>query len=122
MSAIKGKNTRPEIAVRTLLHSLGYRFRLHRDDLPGRPDIVLPKHGVVIFVHGCFWHCHNCRFGAVTPATRPEFWAAKRRGTVERDARKRSELEAAGWKVFTVWECETHKPDALLKALEPLIG
>ncbi len=90
-----------------MLHQLGYRFRLHRKDLPGRPDIVLPKHRTAIFVHGCFWHSHDCRFGSVIPTTRSDFWAAKRRGTVERDLRKRGELETLGWKVVIVWECQT---------------
>src|ERR1700744_5363571 len=82
MAAIRGKDTKPEVRVRSVLHALGYRFRLHRKDLPGKPDIVLPKHRIAIFVHGCFWHSHCCRYGAVVPATRAEFWAAKRAGTV----------------------------------------
>ena len=118
MAAIKGKNTKPEMRVRSLLHSMGYRFRLHRKDLPGRPDIVLAKHRTVIFVHGCFWHCHSCRWGSVIPKTRPEFWAAKRGGNVERDVKHRAALEAAGWKVLTVWECETRNEEALRMALQ----
>ena len=113
MAAIRGKNTKPEIRVRSLLHSLGYRFRLHRKDLPGKPDIVLPKYQTAVFVHGCFWHCHECRYGRVVPATRQEFWAEKRRGNVERDERVQRELEAAGWRVVTVWECETRMMEAL---------
>jgi len=107
MSAIRGKNTRPEVSVRCLLHSMGYRFRLHKANLPGRPDIVLPKYRIAIFVHGCFWHSHDCRFGKVTPATRPEFGAAKRSATVDRDAKKHAELEALGWRIITIWECDT---------------
>jgi len=117
MAAIKGKNTRPELRVRSLLHSLGYRFRLHRKDLPGKPDIVLPKHHLAIFVHGCFWHCHDCRYGRVIPATRPEFWATKRGGNVERDKRKQDALEAAGWKVITIWECQTRDDETLRTTL-----
>ncbi|MGA3262412.1 MAG: DNA mismatch endonuclease Vsr [Terracidiphilus sp.] len=106
MAAIRGKDTKPEIFVRTLLHSLGYRFRLHRKNLPGKPDIVLPKHKAVIFAHGCFWHCHNCRFGRVQPATRSEFWTAKRLSNVERDRRNKAALKTLGWRVMVVWECE----------------
>ena len=113
MSAIRGSDTRPEMAVRRLLHSMGYRFRLHKANLPGRPDIVLPKHHIAIFVHGCFWHSHDCRFGKVTPATRPEFWAAKRGATVARDAKKHAELEALGWTIITIWECDTRSDDRL---------
>ena len=80
MAAIKGRNTKPELAVRRLVHAMGYRFRLHRKDLPGKPDLVLPRLGKVIFVHGCFWHMHSCRYGQVTPKTNAEFWQAKRDG------------------------------------------
>ena len=117
MAAIKGKNTKPEMRVRSALHSLGFRYRLHRKDLAGKPDIVLPKHRTVVFVHGCFWHCHDCRWGRVTPATRPEFWAAKRGGNVERDGRHTAALKAAGWKVVTIWECETRTEETLRAAL-----
>ena len=117
MSAIKGKNTKPELRVRSALHSMGYRFRLHRKDLPGKPDIVLAKYRLALFVHGCFWHCHDCRWGRVVPATRPEFWAAKRGGNVERDLVKQNALQAQGWKVATIWECETRSEEALLAAL-----
>jgi len=113
MAAIRGKDTKPEKIVRSLLHSMGYRFRLHQKDLPGKPDIVLPKHKLVIFVHGCFWHCHNCRYGKVTPATRAAFWRSKRQGTVESDLKRIEQLEANGWRVLTVWECETRNPEAL---------
>ncbi|MGB9409499.1 MAG: very short patch repair endonuclease [Terracidiphilus sp.] len=106
MAAIRGKNTKPEMRVRSLIHSLGYRFRLHRNDLAGKPDIVLPKHHKVIFVNGCFWHSHACPYGRVIPATRRKFWTMKRKGTIERDKRNRRALNAAGWKVLTIWECE----------------
>lgn len=117
MAAIKGKNTKPEVRVRSLLHSLGYRFRLHRKDLPGKPDIVLPKHRTAIFVHGCFWHSHDCRWGSVVPKTRPDFWAEKRRGNVDRDTKNAEALRASGWKVISVWECETRTEQELRKAL-----
>jgi len=118
MAAIRGKDTKPEIIVRAALHSLGYRFRLHRKDLPGTPDIVLPKYRTVIFVHGCFWHSHDCRYGRVTPATRSEFWSQKRAGTVARDQRKIEALKEHGWQVLTVWECETREAGALNQLLQ----
>jgi DNA mismatch endonuclease, patch repair protein len=107
MAAIRCADTKPEMRVRRLLHLLGYRFRLHRKDLPGKPDIVLAKHRAVIFVHGCFWHCHSCRYGSVTPATRADFWAAKRASNVARDRRNKTALRALGWRVLVIWECET---------------
>jgi DNA mismatch endonuclease (patch repair protein) len=113
MAAIKGRHTGPEVRLRSLLHALGYRFRLHRKDLPGKPDIVLARFRTVIFVHGCFWHSHDCRWGSVVPATRAEFWAAKRGETVRRDARKQEELQGLGWKVLTVWECELRDLETL---------
>ena len=106
MSAIKSKNTKPEIAVRKLLHSLGYRFRLHRKDLPGSPDIVLPKYKTVIFVHGCFWHRHeNCKY-ATTPKTRKEFWEKKFRENINRDNLNQANLSLKGWKIIIIWECQ----------------
>ena len=105
MSGIRGRNTRPEILVRKFLHSAGFRFRLHRKDLPGSPDIVLPKHKTCIFVHGCFWHRHpGCRF-TTSPTTRPEFWARKFAGNQERDKKNVDALLANGWRVLLVWEC-----------------
>ena len=106
MSAIKSKNTKPEIAVRKLLHSMGYRFRLHRKDLPGSPDIVLPKYKTVIFVHGCFWHRHeNCKY-ASTPKTRKEFWNKKFNDNILRDKKNLEILSSLGWKIIIIWECE----------------
>ncbi len=113
MAAIQNKNTKPEIRVRSFLHSLGYRFRLHSKELPGTPDIVLPKYRVAIFVHGCFWHCHNCQWGSVVPKTRQQFWVDKRAGNVTRDKRDRLLLEGSGWKTVTVWECETRDSETL---------
>jgi len=113
MSRIRSRDTRPEKQVRSLLHRLGYRFRLHRRDLPGTPDIVLPKHRTVIFVHGCFWHRHpGCRF-AYTPKSRVKFWTEKFSANVDRDARTQEALERAGWTVVVVWECELHDMDRL---------
>ena len=117
MSAIKSKNTKPEIAVRKLLHSMGYRFRLHRKDLPGSPDIVLPKYKTVIFVHGCFWHRHeNCKY-ASTPKTRQEFWEAKFRENINRDKLNQENLSSKGWKIIVVWECEINDKDFDLSRL-----
>ncbi len=115
MSRIRGKNTKPEILIRKLLHAAGFRFRLHVQDLPGKPDIVLRKHKTVIFVHGCFWHRHEGCAGATTPKTRTEFWTVKFQGTMQRDQRKREELEKAGWRVITVWECDLKRaPNSVL--------
>lgn len=117
MSRIKGRDTAPERQVRSLLHRLGFRFSLRRRDLPGRPDIVLPRHGAAIFVHGCFWHRHgNCR-NSVLPKTRPEFWLAKLNGNVARDVRDVSALKQLGWKVLTVWECEVENEVKLSRKL-----
>ena len=111
MSRIRGRNTGPELRLRSLLHRAGLRFRLHAKQLPGSPDIVLPKYRTVIFVHGCFWHRHpGCR-NATMPSTRREFWREKFDGNVSRDARSQAALEAAGWTVLTIWECEL-KADA----------
>jgi DNA mismatch endonuclease (patch repair protein) len=109
MSRIRSKNTKPELAVRSLLHSLGYRFRLHRKDLPGRPDIVLPKYHAVIFVHGCFWHLHaKCRDGTI-PKTQHEKWKEKLERNVARDKEHQRKLRSLGWKVLVIWECEIEK-------------
>ena len=117
MSAIKSKNTKPEITVRKLLHSMGYRFRLHVKDLPGSPDIVLPKYKTVIFVHGCFWHRHkNCKY-ASTPKTRQEFWEAKFRENINRDKLNQENLSSKGWKIIIVWECEIKDKDFDLNRL-----
>lgn len=105
MSAIHGKDTKPEMIVRRYLHSLGYRFRLHRKDLPGKPDLVMPKYRLAIFVHGCFWHRHEgCRY-TTTPSNRAEFWQTKFAANVQRDQRNREALHAAGWRVLVIWEC-----------------
>lgn len=103
----KGKNTKPELIVRSLIHRMGFRFRLHRKDLPGKPDIVLPRHRKIIFVHGCFWHMHNCCYGRVKPATRSEFWEQKRQSNLERDKRNIKQLKQQGWEVLVIWECQT---------------
>ncbi len=112
MAGITGRNTKPELRLRRLLHAAGFRYRLHAKDLPGRPDIVLPRYKAAIFVHGCFWHRHpGCRY-STTPASNTEFWNTKFAANVTRDAGKEHELIAAGWRVAVVWECEL-KTDAL---------
>lgn len=115
MSRVKGRNTTPELKVRSLLHRLGFRFTLRRRDLPGRPDIVLPMHEAVIFVNGCFWHQHKDCPKSALPKTREEFWLTKLGGNVERDMCNVTELKQAGWKVLTVWECEV-RDDSTLSA------
>ena len=118
MASIRGRNTRPEVAVRSALHRLGLRFRLHRAGLPGRPDVVLPRHRAVVFVHGCFWHRHpGCRL-AYDPRSREEFWQAKFARTVERDARQRAALLHDGWRVASVWECALRERGAAEVAAE----
>jgi len=104
MAGIRGKDTRPELIVRRGLHAMGYRFRLHRRDLPGNPDIVLPKYNAVIFVHGCFWHGHDCHLFK-WPKTRKDFWRKKIESNKKRDARVRESYEASSWRRLTIWEC-----------------
>src|SRR6185295_8830763 len=117
MSKIRGKNTSPELAVRSLVHRLGFRFRLHRKDLPGTPDIVLPRHRTVIFVHGCFWHSHaGCRL-AYMPKSRTKFWQEKFTANRRRDRRDRAALTTLGWRVVVIWECETTNPRTLTARL-----
>ncbi len=106
MGRVKSKNTKPEKSVRSMLHKMGYRFRLHRKDLPGNPDIVLPKYKIAVFVHGCFWHQHpGCR-KATVPVQNFDFWDKKLKRNQERDSRVKSELSTLGWLTVTVWECE----------------
>lgn len=116
MSRIGGKNTKPEVLVRSLLHRLGYRFSLHRRDLPGTPDIVLPARGAVVFVNGCFWHGHACKRSRM-PKSRIDYWALKIDANRRRDVRKRRQLVSLGWKVVVVWECELKIPEKLERKL-----
>lgn len=108
MAAIRGKDTKPEIVLRRALHRADFRYRLHVQDLPGRPDIVLPKHRLAIFVHGCFWHHHNCP-AFVWPKTRAAFWREKIEANVARDRKARAALRRAGWRTMVVWECELRR-------------
>ena len=113
MSRIKGRDTTPEMLVRRECHRQGLRYRLHRKDLPGKPDLVLPKYKAVIFVHGCYWHSHDCKYGSVIPKTNTEFWQTKRLATVDRDERNARDLKYAGWRVLTYWECEVRDSEKL---------
>ncbi|MCK4340844.1 MAG: DNA mismatch endonuclease Vsr [Phycisphaerae bacterium] len=106
MRAIRGKDTKPEHAVRSLIHRLGYRYRLHVRELPGCPDLVFPSRRKVIFVHGCFWHRHHCRKGRSTPTTRARFWKEKLESNKSRDVKHRRKLRRLGWSVLTIWECQ----------------
>jgi DNA mismatch endonuclease, patch repair protein len=122
MSRIKSRDTKPEKIVRSIVHALGYRYRLHKPDLFGKPDIVLVRHKKIIDVHGCFFHMHKCRYGSVVPATNAKFWRTKRLSNVERDRRNLRALKRGGWKVLIVWECETRKPVSLLRKLQRFLA
>jgi len=122
MSRIRGTNTKPELIVRRLLHRSGYRFRLHRKDLPGTPDIVLPRYRVAIFVHGCFFHAHRgCKL-AYVPKTRTDFWRSKFSENQKRDARVKRLLRQDGWTPIVVWECETERPNKLSPHLNRILN
>ena len=116
MQAVQSKNTGPEWTVRRLLHRLGYRYRLHRKTLPGKPDLVFPRRKKAIFVHGCFWHAHGCRYGR-PPKSRLDYWLPKLRANKRRDSDKHARLEALGWQVLTIWQCETKDIEALTMKL-----
>lgn len=121
MGRVKGKNTTPELRVRKLLHNMGYRFRLHRKDLPGKPDIVLPKYRLCIFVNGCFWHQHPGCPRATTPSSNVDFWNTKLMRTKERDHQNITALSKSGWRTLVIWECETKNISQLEKALVNLL-
>ena len=122
MRANKAKDTKPELAVRGMLHAMGYRFRLHRRDLPGRPDIVLPGRRKVVQVHGCFWHQHEGCRRATLPHSRREYWLPKLARNKERDAHAELALAELGWRMTTVWECELARPDNLARRLRAFLG
>lgn len=122
MAGIKGRDTKPELAVRSYLHATGLRFRLHDKRLPGRPDIVLPRYRTVVFVHGCFWHRHpGCRY-ATTPASRCDFWISELAANVSRDRQSAVSLAARGWNVITIWECETRDAAQLDQIFWRIVG
>ncbi|MDO8380085.1 very short patch repair endonuclease [Phenylobacterium sp.] len=121
MRAVKGKGTTPEMKVRRALTALGARYRLHRTDLPGKPDVVLPGRRLAIFVHGCFWHGHDCARGARVPKANRDYWVAKVARNRARDAASRDALLALGWRVETIWECDLKDGEALTARLETLL-
>ncbi len=122
MGRVRGRDTKPELLVRRWLHGRGLRFRLHRADLPGKPDIVLPRHRTVVFVHGCFWHSHPGCKRAALPAANREYWEAKIARNVRRDRRNARALRAAGWSVITLWECKIRRAGYLERRFAALSG
>ncbi|NBB62725.1 DNA mismatch endonuclease Vsr [Pseudomonas sp. ODNR1LW] len=122
MSTIKGKNTKPEMVVRSVCHEMGLRYRLHRKDLPGKPDLAFPKYRLCLFVHGCFWHRHpGCKY-AYTPKSRLDFWLPKLAKNVERDTDAQQALHALGWRVAIIWECHTKNRELLSTEIRKIFG
>ena len=121
MRRVRGKDTKPEIAVRRVAHALGYRFRLHRRDLPGSPDIVFPKLRKAIFVHGCYWHRHDCK-KATVPKSNVSFWQNKFEANIERDRRNLVSLSEMGWLTMIVWQCETEKEENIAEMISNFLG
>lgn len=121
MAQIKGKDTKPEVLIRSILHCAGYRFRNNVKELPGKPDIVLPKYKTVIFVHGCFWHRHKGCKDATTPKTNEDFWKKKFERNLSNDRKHTRELKKLGWNVVTVWSCELKNPEKVLRKLEKIL-
>lgn len=117
MSRVRGKDTLPELTVRSLAHSLGYRFRLHRSDLPGKPDLAFLSRRKVIFVHGCFWHGHKCARGNRLPKSNRSYWCDKIKGNAERDKKHRRSLKRMGWSYLVIWECQLKDPARLVSRL-----
>jgi DNA mismatch endonuclease (patch repair protein) len=122
MARVRSKNTKPEMTVRQALHALGFRYRLHARGLPGSPDLVFPARRKAIFVHGCFWHGHDCRYGLAQPKSNVAFWRTKLEANMARDARVKRKLRAAGWSVATVWECAVRRDAWLTRILRFLRG
>lgn len=120
MSRIRSKDTKPELIVRSQLHKMGYRFRLHRNDLPGKPDIVLPKYKTVIFVHGCFWHRHKGCKRCTTPSTNTDYWIPKFERRIEKDRSDKKELKKLGWNIIVIWECKVKNTSKLISQLEKI--
>ncbi|MBN1902753.1 DNA mismatch endonuclease Vsr [Candidatus Sumerlaeota bacterium] len=118
MQSVKSEDTKPEIKIRKLIFSLGYRYRLHRKDLPGKPDIVFPSRKKIIFVHGCFWHGHNCRSGQNQPKTNQKYWKAKIRKNVKRDFKNIENLKQLGWNPLIIWECEIKDAKRIKKRIK----
>jgi len=122
MRRVRSKNTAPEMIVRRSAHALGYRFKLHQNQLPGSPDIVFPSRRKIVFVHGCFWHGHTCARGNRLPSTNTEYWSAKFNSNKKRDQRNQSLLQELGWSVLTIWECETRFPEVVEQELEKFLS
>jgi DNA mismatch endonuclease (patch repair protein) len=121
MSRIKGKDTKPEILVRSIVHNFGFRFRKHKSELPGKPDIVLTKYRKVVFIHGCFWHGHKKCSRSSRPQSNKSFWAEKLDKNIARDKRNKHDLELQGWKVLIIWECETKNMEKLRKKVSKFL-
>lgn len=121
MRAVKSRDTTPEMIVRRMAHAMGKRYRLHRDDLPGKPDLTFPGSRKIIFVHGCFWHGHDCKRGARQPKTNAEYWIQKIRRNKERDERAQESLRAMGWEVLIIWECQTRDRERLRERLHAFL-
>jgi DNA mismatch endonuclease (patch repair protein) len=122
MRRVLGKNTGPEMVVRRLIHSMGFRYRLHRRDLPGCPDLVFPRLNTVLFVHGCFWHGHHCRAGRNRPASNREYWISKLDRNAARDKRNRAALRRLGWRVCVIWECQVSRGAGLRERIARLLS
>jgi DNA mismatch endonuclease, patch repair protein len=122
MSRIRSADTKPEMVVRSLMHRLGYRFRLHRRDMPGRPDIVLPRHRKVVLVHGCFWHSHGCSVGGTGPKSNRGYWQPKLERNIARDRDNQQKLADQGWSILVVWECWTRDKETLKEQLRHFLG
>lgn len=122
MSRIRNRDTRPEMIVRSIVHRMGYRYSLHKKSLPGKPDVVLVRHRKIIDVHGCFFHMHDCRYGRVVPVTNADFWKTKRLSNAARDRRNLAALEAGGWRVLIIWECETRDMAQLERTLRRFLA
>lgn len=122
MSLVRTKNTKPEILVRRIAHGLGYRFRLHSQKLPGRPDLVFPSRRKVVFVHGCFWHSHDSCSKARPPKSRPDYWLPKLRSNKERDIRNVAQLKALGWRSLVIWQCELREPSKVSRRLDRFLA
>lgn len=122
MASVHSKNTKPEMIVRSMVHALGYRFRIHSRDLPGSPDLVFSKRRVALFVHGCFWHGHNCQHGSRKPTTNVDYWREKISRNIERDANAQAALKALGWLPMVIWECQTKDINQLSERLVSALG
>lgn len=122
MRSVRSKGTKPEMIVRKWLHARGYRFRLHKKNLPGKPDITMPKYKAVIFTHGCFWHRHSCKDGLRLPTSRQEYWIPKLNGNRDRDMRNVAELEKMGWRCLVLWECEIKDRELMERRLKNFLS